>query len=420
METGVGGGTDSIRHDRKRMLLAGVCSAALAIGCSLVVPAAAETYYVSNAGQLRDAITTANGDGDPSSTILMTTDFAVDSVGLPAASKPVTIDTNGHVLSTAGNNNIAFTGVGGGAANTLEGTITGAAGATTGVIGVRGGASVINNATIQGGTNSAGTGGLGVDFGGPPAGLSTFVNNGIIRGGQGSTVGGIGIFVRAGTNPLVNTGTIEGGNGASAIVTNGASVGLTLINSGTISAGAGQADAIRVTGTSGVLSVELRAGSVIEGNVLANATLATDTLRLGGDEDEVFDASTIGDAAQYQNFNNFEELGASTWTLTGTSTALTPWLLSDGTLAVSSDGALGDVAGALTIGGGSLRALSSFESTRDIIFTGVGGIEVDAGAVLALSGALTGTGRLRKLGEGTLIQNSARGYDGLTWVQDGT
>lgn len=421
MKTAASGGAVGCWEIRRAKLLAGVGTGALAVACALPSPAAAETYYASNAGQLRDYITLANGDGDPSSTIVMTNDFGVDAVGLPGATKPLTIDTNGHTLSTAGNNSITLqTGSG---TTTLEGTITGvdfAGNSVGGAIAIRGSASVINYATIQGGTSSTGTGAAGVDLGGPPAGQATLVNHGIIRGGDGATVGGIGLYVRAPTTPIVNTGTIEGGNGALAIRTNGVSTNLNLTNSGIIRGGVG-ANAIELlAGSTGVINLELQAGSQIFGNVIGNATAATDVLRLGGDEDDTFDASAIGNTAQYQNFNIFQKTGNSTWTLTGATTALTPWQILGGTLAVSSDGALGDAAGALTFDLGALRALTSFETSRTMNFVSLAGIEVDAGAVLTVNGAMSGPGGLLKFGEGTLLQNSVVGYAGETAVFEGT
>lgn len=348
------------------------------------------------------------------------------ALNLSSGTQASTIVNNGSLTGGAGSSNTP-----GGVAVSMNvtnftnnGTITGG-GNTLGWNGntgaqVRRGSTLTNNINglIQGGTSLSSSGGTGVDIGGLGA-ASTLINHGTIRGATGATTGGIGVIVRAGTNPITNTGTIEGGNGAKAVMAN-ANASLSITNSGTIRAGTGQADAISLstTVTTGFLTLELQQGSEIIGNVVANATATTDILRLGGDENSTFDASAIG--TQYQNFNNFEKTGASTWTLTGTTTALTPWQLKGGTLAVSSDGALGDAAGALTFDGGALRALSSFTSTRNMVFTGNGVFDVDAGAELTLSGSLTGAGGLRKLGAGTLIQNSAVGYLGATSVENGT
>ena len=55
------------------------------------------------------------------------------------------------------------------------------------------------------------------------------------------------------------------------------------------------------------MTLELQAGSVIEGNVVAGAGVATDTLRLGGTGSDSFDVSAIG--PQYQNFDIFQKTG---------------------------------------------------------------------------------------------------------------
>jgi fibronectin-binding autotransporter adhesin len=280
---------------------------------------------------------------------------------------------------------------------------------------------LINYGTIEGGNSSSGIGGWGVNMGSPPlpsGPQNTVTNYGTIRGGNGSIVGGEGLVVRPGTGQVINEGTIEGGNGANAIAVGGVGTPtLNLVNSGTIRAGAGQDTAIALGLATATIMLELRAGSEIIGDIVGNAT-ASDSLILGGDEDDTFDASAIG--TQYQNFNIFEKTGDSTWTLTGTTTALTPWQILGGTLAVSSDGALGDAAGAVTFDLGTLRALTSFETSRTMNFANMGGIEVDAGAVLTVNGALSGPGGLVMFGQGTLLQNSVTGYALGTGVFGGT
>ncbi|MDG9697644.1 autotransporter outer membrane beta-barrel domain-containing protein, partial [Streptomyces sp. DH17] len=138
---------------------------------------------------------------------------------------------------------------------------------------------------------------------------------------------------------IINSGSITGGTSGSAgtgssAATSGAvgdagvailGADLTVINSGTISGGLQTGgllpvNAITFTGGSNVL--ELQAGSAISGNVVGTGT---DTLRLGGVNDSTFDVSSIGPAAQYQGFSTFVKTGTSTWTLTGTTTAATPW-----------------------------------------------------------------------------------------------
>src|SRR5262245_60183694 len=100
MDAGVGEGVAGIRYITRGRLLAGVSGAALGLACWSAAPVSAATYFVSDATELTNAITTANGDGDPSSTIEMTQSFGVlSTTTLPTPTKPLTIDTQGFVLS---------------------------------------------------------------------------------------------------------------------------------------------------------------------------------------------------------------------------------------------------------------------------------------------------------------------------------
>lgn len=318
------------------------------------------------------------GSPDASSVIVLTQNITM-TANLSGVPKNVTVDTNGFTISgltaittTLGNlltlqgnfqgtdlvgtggtafvqgttgthsiiaNNASLfggassTAVGGLGANlfgnvnfTNDGLIVGGNGATGGGVGlqVRQISTLSNFGTIQGGNGSGGGGGVGVDLGGPSGSASSLMNTGTIRGGSGpgngvgASNGGIGVFVRIGNNPIVNSGLIEG-TSAMAIAANAAAASLSIVNSGTIRAGAGQ-NAIgwqnTITPTTGTLMLDLRAGSVIEGNVVASAAATTEVLRLSGDTNWALDGG-IGSAGQYQNFDRLEKTGASTWTVTG-------------------------------------------------------------------------------------------------------
>ena len=192
------------------------------------------------------------------------------------------------------------------------------------------------------------------------------------------------LFSNAGGVTLNNSGSISGGNGGAAGANFGLSApgqaglggagivgsGLTINNNGTIAGGlanggAGvRSNAITFTGGTNVL--ELQAGSIITGNVVAFS--AADTLRLGGASNSSFDVSQIGPGAQYRGFGSLVKTGTSTWELTGTSSEATPWTISQGTLSVNGSiassslttvnpgGTLGGngIAGNTTINGGTL------------------------------------------------------------------
>ncbi|WP_395397576.1 autotransporter-associated beta strand repeat-containing protein [Novosphingobium sp. BL-8A] len=338
--------------------------------------------------------------------------------------------TSGLVLSrTTGSSTISPTVVNNAA-------ITGGSQSTTGVAGVQGvsvGAlNFVNNGTITGGSAISYTGsglnsGAGVSMpssttlqnnaggliqGGSSQGAGagagvyagnggTIINAGIIRGG--SDVNGVATGAAAirgqgsATTAITNTGLIEGGVGAAAIAPEGSTVWNALIvNSGTIRAGAGSVDAIQFGGNgTNALTLELHAGSVIEGNVTASGGNGSN-FRLGGDIDDSFDISSIGPTAQYRGFGNFQKTGASTWTLFGNSNQVTGWTIDQGKL---------------LIGDGDMTFTSIF-NYGVIEFSGSGNVT---------TGGVSGTGSVIQSGSGTTTLGSGNNnYTGGTTITGGT
>lgn len=348
----------------------------------------------------------------------------------------VVVGSSGRVTGGAGNMTPNAGSGGGGvgvfsSANVMVvtgGQVTGGAGGGHAVNGFAGGGggmgivltsggTLLNSGTLRGGVGGAGGfTGSGGDGG---AGVLLTAGGTVVNAAGGVIVGGTGGNARYN----VNTQPLAGRGGAGV---SGANV--TLVNAGSITGamsgtatGVGappvvQAAAVRFTG--GVNSLEIQAGSTIVGNVVAFS--AADTLRLGGSTNANFDVSLIGPAAQYQGFGLFEKTGSSTWTLTGTTTAVTPWRLSQGILVVSSDGALGDASGPLTFNGGTLQFGADLTTTRAMAITAAGG-SVDTQTHDGLfGGAITGTGGLTKTGTGTLTLTGANTYTGDTTIASGT
>ena len=208
---------------------------------------------------------------------------------------------------------------------TASGAALTTSGVTTGGNGGAGGTGI--NAFTAGG--NGGAGGAGV----VGAGL-TVTNSGTIAGGNGGT-GGTGLF--------------NGSNGAGAAGIVG--TGLAVINSGTISGGLSgdgmtRANAITFTGSTNVL--ELRAGSTIIGNIVAFS--GADTLALGGTTNERLQHFADRTPAHiYRGFGVFQKTGTSTWTLTGTNSAVMPWVINAGTLDVN--GSIANAAVTVNSGG---------------------------------------------------------------------
>lgn len=336
---------------------------------------------------------------------------------------------------------------------------TGGAGGA-GVILMGTGGQIISTGNITGGTggnggtaNNGGTGGKGGDGGSGGAGLQISAGGAIeisgqVRGGTGGTggtttgrantvggsggSGGAGVIAQGANIHVTSTGVIQGGQGGRSTsgVTNGTDGGggfgvtgsdLAIVNAGTILGGVARngvtrTDAIRFTG--GVNSLTITGTSVITGNVVAFS--GADRLALGGDIDKSFNVATIGASAQYRGFGIFEKTGASTWTLTGTTTALTHWTIREGILSIAQDASLGDAAGGLTFDGGTLATTASFATSRGTSLEAGGGVFAPAtGTTLTHNGVISGAGQLTLGGPGTLILTGANTYEGGTWLDAG-
>lgn len=319
-------------------------------------------------------------------------------VGLGVNGAAASVINNGHITGGHGGTSGGIGGVGaalGVGTFINNGTITGGSGiggnaSSIGATVSRGG-TMINYGAIQGGSGQTAAGGFGIEL---VAGGGTLTNYGTVKGGEslsGTATGGYAVYVSgAGSSIIQNAGTIEGGSGTLAIFGNNQS--FTLINSGTIRAGAGQANALQSTGSiARTLTLELQAGSVIVGNVVAIAGGSANTFRLGGSTDATFDVSAIGATGQYQNFNLFQKTGASTWTLTGTGTTATPWNIQQGTLQLGNGSTTGSFIGDVT-DNGTLAFNRSDTLTFGNVISGSGTVSQVGSGITTLTGANTYTG----------------------------
>lgn len=330
------------------------------------------------------------------------------------------------------------------------GTISGANGGTGGIAGTGGnGGNILGAGNAGNGGNATNSGNGGI-AGHGIVGSNLIINNtGSIIGGTGGNGGAGGVGGIGGSGFLGGNGG-NGGNGSNGGNGGGAGNGivgsnLTLINDGSIAAGtagigglggaggaggiggvggvSGNSGSSGLTGaagkailfTSGTNRLELRSGSVITGDVVANGL--NDTLALGGTTNSNFSVSGLG--SQYQGFEFYEKTGTSVWTLTGTTTSITSWLINAGTLSISSDSNLGNLSGGLVFNGGTLQNTAGFASNRSVTLNANGGT-VQTNADLTLAGNISGTGALTKEGASTLTLTGTNNYLGGTTITTGT
>jgi autotransporter-associated beta strand protein len=123
---------------------------------------------------------------------------------------------------------------------------------------------------------------------------------------------------------------------------------------------------------------------------------------------------------------SLEKLDGGELILGGTNSYTGGTTFTGGTVQVSSEANLGNVAGGLTFNGGSLQiAGTDYDTTsRDISLVGTGGTLdiIEENAVFTVDRQITGSqgAALTKAGVGTLVLSTANAYDGGTTLQAGT
>jgi len=221
----------------------------------------------------------------------------------------------------------------------------------------------------------------------------SFVVSGVVSGAGNLTKQGEGTLVLSGVNTYSGKTVVNGGR-------------LTLSGSGTLGMGR---------------DLTLHAGNVV---IAAGAgTKQIDALHGSGSEIDLTDnmveiASGDFGGVIAGSSGTLKKTGSGTLELSGHNTYAAKTLLSGGILSVSSQSHLGDDAAILEFDGGRLLTTSGFTSSRNILLTQTGDIEV-SGSTVTLSGVLSGSGGVVKRGLGALILGGVNTYSGGTVLREG-
>ncbi len=272
--------------------------------------------------------------------------------------------------------------------------------------------STAGNATItnNGGTSGAASGGSTAFFDTSTAGNATIINNG---GASRTAFGGSTVFFTtssAGKATIINNGGTAGGLGGTTRFVASSDGG----TARAITNGNGSLD------ISGLTTAGMGIGS-IEGS--GNYFLGSKTLSVGGNNLSTTVSGVIQDGGTEGGAGgSLTKVGTGTLTLIGVNTYSGSTKVEDGILAVNTDANLGT--GQLTFDGGTLQVLAAeggIASSKAITLNPGGGTFLaDAGTNSTLSGVISGTGSIVKLGGGTLTLTGIDTYTGTTTVNAGS
>lgn len=282
------------------------------------------------------------------------------------------VTKQGNGVLTLSNDQNTYTGTTEILAGTIAITADGALGSTNGLLELAGGTLRLDNASgiaLATGRQINITGAIGT--------IETTGGNSTVS----QSIGGDGAFVKRGTGTLTLTGN--------SVYTNG-----TTIDGGTLQLGDG--------GTTGRIlgGVLINEGAVLAFNRSDN--FASDNALSGS--------------------GSVVHVGGGATTLQAGNTYSGGTTISNGTITINADSALGDAAGAVTLNGGTLRLNSSVDlaPTRAISIGAANGtIATATDTTSTVSQAITGSGALTKEGQGTLVLTGGNLYQGTT-IADGT
>ena len=346
-----------------------------------------------------------------------------------------TLTTNGHdapAVYMQGNNDALVN------SGTIQTTGTATSGGSVdAVVSNTLGSSFTASITNQAGGQIISNNGIGVRS---TNGATTITNAGLIQGGGGTAIQGgngpVTLILQTGSQIIgtanggagTNTVTLQGTGTASNAFTNFQSLTMagtdwTWAGTGTFSTALVQSGTLNLTGTLGTTTASVVAtvnsGATLQANASNLPLSVTDNglVRFQQDSTGTYTGTISGGGI-------VEKTGAGTLTLAPSAgnTYSGGTTITQGTLSVAADNALGASSGALTLNGGTLQLGSTFNlaASRAVSVTANNGTIDTQGFNSTIAQGITGAGTLTKLGSGTLTLNGANSYTGGTQVSAGT
>jgi outer membrane autotransporter protein len=324
------------------------------------------------------------------------------------SSLPVTLQSQGGTIDTNGNS------------ATLSGPISGPG--TLVKVGA-GTLTLTGNNSYQGGTAlNAGTLAVGSNTALGPGTLTFADGTTLQAAANGLTLANAMTLNGAGTvdsqgnalalsGPLSGTGSlVKIGAGTLTLTGNNSYQGGTALNVGTLAVGS--SNALGTGALTFANGTTLQAAAT--GLTLANAMTLNGTGTVDSQGNALALSGTISGSG------TLTKIGAGTLTLTGSNSYQGGTALNAGTLAVAADNNLGNTAGVLAFGGGTLQYLAGFSSNRGVTVNASGGTIDTNGNNATLGGSIGGVGSLTKTGAGALTLTGISSYSGATAVNVGT
>ncbi|WP_162623566.1 autotransporter-associated beta strand repeat-containing protein, partial [Marinomonas arctica] len=299
---------------------------------------------------------------------------------------------------------------------TLSGsnTHTGAVTVSGGTLALLGGSSIGDDSavTVNSGTTLSLTGGNET--------IGSLSGSGAVALTYGLTVGNAINTAFTGVISSTNTsGITKVGSGTLALSGANTYTGATTVSAGKLllQNGSAIADSSAVTISSGA-ELELRDSETVGSLAGAGSlTLNGGSLTTGGNNSDTTFSGVIEDGG---NGGGLTKTGSGDFTLSGSNSYAGDTAVFGGSLSVSSDSNLG--AGVLTLNGGTLNLIADGVHIDNAIsvFSNNGQINVGASLTATLSGVVSGSGSLTKVGDGTLALSGTQTGTGEMSIIAGT